>query len=68
MARWHRDRNGVGDLDGEDLPTKDGYTYVRPDDVVCECGSRSFHLAFTGKYELTAECAGCGARGVIYDG
>jgi hypothetical protein len=36
--------------------------------VVCECGSWEFKLEFTGTYELTAECARCGNRDVIYEG
>ena len=44
---------------------------LRDDAVIgysCRCGGSVFRLASTGKYELSAQCAGCGWMGVVYDG
>ncbi len=54
--------------DGEMKPTVDDDTENFPESCECQCGSRSFALLFTARYELSAECVACGLRGVVYDG
>ena len=36
--------------------------------VICECGSNSFMLIYTGQYELSAKCTHCGIMEEVYSG